>query len=232
MLKIESLHVTIASVQALRGFSLEVQRGSMVGLVGRNGAGKTSLMRTVMGHLPASDGAVSFDGADLARLPRHARAGLGIGYMPEDRGLVPELTVEENILVPVWASKTLKTGERLRFVYDVLPELRAMRGRRALLLSGGQQKLAALARALAVGTRLLLLDEPFEGLAPAVVEDVFRSVDQLRTEIAILIIEHDLDLVLSLADRAYVLDRGHVTHEGPAAPLLGDLEFRKQVLWL
>src|SRR4030081_3708391 len=167
MLKIESLHVTIASVQALRGVLLEGQPGSMVGLVGRNGAGKTSLMRTVMGHLPASGGAVRFDGADLARLPRHARAGLGIGYMPEDRGLVPELTVEENILVPVWASKTLKTGERLRFVYEVLPEPRGARARGALLLSGGQQKRAALARPLAAGSRLLRLEEPFEGLAPA-----------------------------------------------------------------
>src|SRR4030081_474471 len=115
MLKIESLHVTLASFQALRGFSLEVQRGSMVGLVGRNGAGKTSLMRTVMGHLPASGGAGRFDGADLARLPRPARAALGIGYIPEVRDLVPELTVEENTLVPVGASKTLQPGERLRF---------------------------------------------------------------------------------------------------------------------
>src|SRR3982074_1962959 len=143
MLKIESLHVTIASVQALRGFSLEVQRGSMVGLVGRNGAGKTSLMRTVMGHLPASGGAVRFDGADLARLPRHARARLGSRPTPQDRGLVPELPVDEHLLVPGWASKTLKIGERLRLVYHVRTELRDMRGRRALLLSGGQQKLAA-----------------------------------------------------------------------------------------
>jgi branched-chain amino acid transport system ATP-binding protein len=112
VLKIESLHVTIASVQALRGFSLEVAAGSMVGLVGRNGAGKTSLIRTVMGHLSPSTGSVRFDGADLARQPKHARARLGIGYMPEDRGLVPELTVEENILVPIWASKTLKADER------------------------------------------------------------------------------------------------------------------------
>ena len=117
MLKIESLHVTIASVQALRGFSLEVQRGSMVGLVGRNGAGKTSLMRTVMGHLPASGGAVRFDGADLARLPRHARAGLGIGYMPEDRGLVPELTVEPTRLLggrECWQGRRQDLSDQMR----------------------------------------------------------------------------------------------------------------------
>ena len=108
MLKIEGLHVSIGAVVALRGLSLTVADGTMVGLVGRNGAGKTTLLRSVMGHLPASQGRIHFDGQDLTRLPRHARAGLGIGYMPEDRGLVPELTVEENILVPVWASRTLK----------------------------------------------------------------------------------------------------------------------------
>src|SRR3984893_13853414 len=140
MLKIESLHVTIASVQALRGFSLEVGRGSMVGLVGRNGAGKTSLMRTVMGHLSASKGAMTFDGEELARLPRHARAGLGIGYMPEDRGLVPELTVEENILLPLWVADHLDRKARLDFVYEVIRELAEMRDRQAVLLSGGQQE--------------------------------------------------------------------------------------------
>ena len=161
-LTVDAIDVAIASVEVLRGLSLEVGAGAMVGLVGRNGAGKTSLMRSVMGHLTPSRGMISFDGTDLATLPRHGRAALGIGYMPEDRGLVPDLTVEENILVPVWVSKSLKAADRLDFVYQVLPELKEMRTRRAMLLSGGQQKLVALARALAVGTRLLLLDEPFE----------------------------------------------------------------------
>ncbi len=209
MLKIESVHVTIASVQALRGFSLDVAAGSMVSLAGRNGAGKTSLMRTVMGHLPASSGTLSFDGVDLARLPRHARAGLGIGYLPEDRGLVPELTVEENILVPVWVSKSLKVKERLNLVYEVLPELHAIRDRRALLLSGGQQKMAALARALAVGTRLLLLDEPFEGLAPALSQRLSEVVGALRgTNLAVLMSQSDLNHSQSLVDREVVIERG------------------------
>jgi branched-chain amino acid transport system ATP-binding protein len=209
MLRISSVHVTIASVQALRGFSLEVAAGSMVSLAGRNGAGKTSLMRTVMGHLPASRGALSFDGVDLARLPPHARARLGIGYMPEDRGLVPELTVEENILVPVWVSKSLKIKERLNLVYEVLPELHAIRERRALLLSGGQQKMAALARALAVGTRLLLLDEPFEGLAPALSRRLSEVVGALRgTNLAVLMSQSDLNHSRSLVDREVVIERG------------------------
>jgi branched-chain amino acid transport system ATP-binding protein len=209
MLKIDSVHVTISSVQALRGFSLEVAGSSMVSLVGRNGAGKTSLMRAIMGHLPLSAGSMSFEGADLARLPRHARAGLGIGYLPEDRGLVPELTVEENILVPVWVSKTLNAVERLKFVYEVLPELGAMRERRALLLSGGQQKMVALARALAVGTRLLLLDEPFEGLAPALSQRLSEVIGALRgTQLTVLMSQSDLNHSRSLADREVVIERG------------------------
>jgi len=209
MLKLDSLQVTIASVQALRGFSLEVAPGSMVGLVGRNGAGKTSLMRAVMGHLPPAGGSMSFYGEDLARLPPHARAGLGIGYMPEDRGLVPELTVEENILVPVWASKSLRADERLRLIYEVMPELRAMRERRALLLSGGQQKMAALGRALAAGTRLLLLDEPFEGLAPALSRRLSEVIAALRgSGLAVLISQSDLNHSRSLLDREVVIERG------------------------
>lgn len=209
MLRIESLQVTIASVQVLRSFSLEVPEGSMVGLVGRNGAGKTSLMRSVMGHLPVAGGALHFHGQDLSRLPRHARAGLGIGYMPEDRGLVPELTVEENILVPVWASKALKAAERLHFVYQAMPELREFRARRALLLSGGQQKMAALGRALAVGTRLLLLDEPFEGLAPALSKRLSDVIAGLRgSGLAVLMSQSDLNHSRSLLDREVSIERG------------------------
>jgi branched-chain amino acid transport system ATP-binding protein len=122
MLRIEGLNVTIQSVQALRGFSLSVSPGQMVGLVGRNGAGKTTLLRTIMGHLRPTSGSLSWDGTDLDSIPRHGRARLGIGYMPEDRRLVPELTVEENILVPVWVSPTLEPGERLEMVYRVLPD--------------------------------------------------------------------------------------------------------------
>jgi len=209
MLTIESLHVAIESVQVLRGLSLEVPDGTMVGLVGRNGAGKTTLMRAVMGHLPASGGRITLDGQDLAALPRHARAALGVGYMPEDRGLVPQLGVEENILVPVWASRTLDAADRLEFVYAVLPELKPMRERRALLLSGGQQKMVALARALAVGTRLLLLDEPFEGLAPALSSRLAEVIGGLRGRaLSVLISQSDLNHSRSLVDSEYVIERG------------------------
>lgn len=209
MLQIENLHVSIRAVEALRGLSLSVADGTMVGLVGRNGAGKTSLMRAVMGHLPPRQGCIRFDGQDLGKLPPHARALLGIGYMPEDRGLVPELTVEENILVPVWVNPGLDVMERLALVYRVLPELLEMRERRALLLSGGQQKLVALARALAAGTRLLLLDEPFEGVAPALsmrLADVIAGLKGSR--VSVLIAQSDLNQSRRLVDEEFVIDRG------------------------
>jgi branched-chain amino acid transport system ATP-binding protein len=209
VLQIESLHVNIQSVEALRGLSLAVPDGRMVGLVGRNGAGKTTLMRSVMGHLKARQGTIHFDGQDLLALPPHARAALGVGYMPEDRGLVPELTVEENILVPVWVNKTLQVDERLALVYGVLPELTDMRERKALLLSGGQQKLVALARALAVGTRLLLLDEPFEGVAPVLSRRLGEVIAGLKgSQVSVLIAQSDLNHARSLVDFEVVIERG------------------------
>lgn len=209
MLKVDGVHVSIQSVVALRGLSLTVADGTMVGLIGRNGAGKTTLLRTVMGHLKLTQGRISFDGHDLATLPIHARAGLGIGYMPEDRGLVPELTVEENILVPVWVNKALNESDRLELVYRVLPELHEMRERRALLLSGGQQKLVALARALAVGTRLLLLDEPFEGVAPALSKRLGEVIAGLKgSATSVLIAQSDLNHSRKLVDTEFVIERG------------------------
>ena len=209
MLKVEGLHVAIQSVIALRGLSIEVADGTMVGLIGRNGAGKTTMLRSVMGHVAPSQGVITFNGHDLTALPAHARAGLGIGYMPEDRGLVPELTVEENILIPVWVSPTLDPQERLALVYKVLPELIEMRVRRALLLSGGQQILVALARALAVGTRLLLLDEPFEGVAPALSKRLGEVIAGLKgTEVSVLIAQSDLNHSRKLVDREFVIERG------------------------
>jgi branched-chain amino acid transport system ATP-binding protein len=209
MLKIDAIHVAIQSVEVLRGFSLQVNSGEMSGLIGRNGAGKTTTLRTIMGHLPIQAGSISFDGQDLSKLPRHARASLGIGYMPEDRGLVPELTVEENILIPVWMAKLAHPQERLDFVYGVLPELIEMKDRRALLLSGGQQKLVALARALSIGTRLLLLDEPFEGVAPALSQRLSEVIASLAgTTVSVLIAQSDLNHSKNLLNAEVVIERG------------------------
>jgi branched-chain amino acid transport system ATP-binding protein len=209
MIEVVGARVAIQNVEVLRDFSIRIEGGAMVGLIGRNGAGKTTVMRTIMGHLPLLAGQLRFEGRDLTALPAHARAGMGIGYMPEDRGLVPELTVEENICLPLWTQPSLDVKTRLDFVYGVLPELLPMRERRALLLSGGQQKLAALARALVVGTRLLLLDEPFEGVAPALSQRLSEVVAGLRgSGLSVLISQSDINHSRSLLDAEVAIERG------------------------
>jgi branched-chain amino acid transport system ATP-binding protein len=209
MLEIDALRVAIRSVEVLRGVSLAVAPGEMVGLVGRNGAGKTTTLRAVMGLVGASGGAIRFAGEDLGALPTHRRTGRGIGYMPEDRRLVPQLSVEENILLPAWVTPGLDGAARLAFVYGLMPEVAALAQRKALLLSGGQQKLVALARALLAGTRLLLLDEPFEGVAPALSQRLAEVIGALRgKDLAVLIAQSDLNHSAKLLDREYLIERG------------------------
>src|SRR3954449_9283826 len=208
LLEIDHLVVEIQSMPALRGFSMRVTQGSMVSLVGRNGAGKTTLMRSIMGHLKPTNGAIRFEGADLATRPRHARAALGIGYMPEDRGLVPQLTVEENILLPLWVGK-LERKARLEFIYEAIGELADMRHRKALQLSGGQQKLVALGRALGIGTKCLLLDEPFEGIAPALSERLSEVLASLkRKDLTFLMSQSDMNHSHGLVDVEFTIERG------------------------
>ena len=211
MLKIESLDVAIQSVQILRGVSLEVPSGSMTGLIGRNGAGKTTLMKSVMGLLKASSGGIRFDDADLLKSRTHERVALGIGYMPEDRRLIPDLTVEENILVPAWALDLREARARLKKIYGYIPELEAFAPRKGLQLSGGQQKLAALGRALMCGTKLLLLDEPFEGVAPALARRLAEVIAGLKNEgMSVLLSESDLQHSERMVDRIVTIDRGAV----------------------
>ena len=209
MLKISQLNVSIQSVDILRNVSIELPTASMAGLVGRNGAGKTTLMKSIMGILPAKSGAIEFDGQDLLKIPTNLRNSCGIGYMPEDRRLIPDLTVEENILVPLWANKTKQTQQRLDYVYNLIPELIEFAPRRGLQLSGGQQKLVALGRALMIGTKLLLLDEPFEGVAPALAQRLADVISQLKSEgMAVIFSESDLQYSRHLVQRIYEIDRG------------------------
>ena len=209
LLEIDDLVVQIQSMPALRGFSMSIARGAMVSLVGRNGAGKTTLMRSIMGHLKPVRGSIRFEGSDLAAHPRHARAAIGIGYMPEDRCLVPQLTVEENILLPLWVSDHLDRKARLELVYDVIGELAEFRHRKALLLSGGQQKLVALGRALAIGTKCLLLDEPFEGIAPALSERLSEVLASLRgKDLTLLMSQSDMNHSRALIDVEFTIERG------------------------
>ena len=212
MLRIDGLDVSIASVGILRGVSMDVPTGKFVGLIGRNGAGKTTLMRSVMGILPALQGSISFDGSALGKMPVHQRARSGIGYMPEDRRLVPSLTVEENVLIPAWSAGVVDPRARLADVYNMIPEVAAFSERKALQLSGGQQKLVALARALMCGTKLLLLDEPFEGVAPVLAKRLAEVIAGLKQRgLSIVLTESDLSHSRELLDVIYSIDRGQVS---------------------
>ena len=212
MLRIEKLDVSIGSVGILRNVSLTVPTGQFAGLIGRNGAGKTTLMRSVMGVLPARQGTITFDEQLLTPLPVHGRARLGIGYMPEDRRLVPDLTVEENVLLPAWAARKADAARRLEFVYSIIPEAKVFAQRKALQLSGGQQKLAALARALMCGTRLLLLDEPFEGVAPVLARRLAAVIAGLRQSgLSVILSESSMTHAHGLLDRVLTIDRGSVS---------------------
>jgi branched-chain amino acid transport system ATP-binding protein len=210
MLKVSKLNVSIGPIPIIRDVSLEVGEGEMCGLIGRTGAGKTTLMRAVMGALPAT-GAAVLGAVDLLPMPGHRRVHLGVGYMPEDRRLVPQFTVEENIRLPSWTTAVAGVDERLRWIFSIMPEVERFRGRRALELSGGQQKLVALARALMAGRRILLLDEPFEGLAPALARRLGEVLANLKSQgVSVLIAESNEVHVEDLLSRAVRIERGAV----------------------
>jgi branched-chain amino acid transport system ATP-binding protein len=211
MLKIEALGVDIGPTAILRDVSLEVPAGTMCGLIGRNGAGKTTLMRAIMGALKTRTGRVSFEGADLGKEEAHRRVHLGIGFMPEDRRLVPALTAEENILLPVWSPRAKDAQSRLDWIYELMPEVKAFRDRGATELSGGQQKFVAFARALMAGKRLLLLDEPGEGIAPVFAQRMVEIMSDLKQKGESVLVAESNDVhIAPLLDRTFVIERGSI----------------------
>jgi branched-chain amino acid transport system ATP-binding protein len=214
MLRLDGVSVAIGSVAILRDVDLDVKAGEFAGLVGRNGAGKTTLLRTIMGLTPGT-GSLEFEGAQLSGIPTHRRAGLGIGYMPEDRRLVPGLSAEENILLPAWAVGRDDGAAQLERIYAAIPELPILRARKALQLSGGQQKLVSLGRALMAGRKLLLLDEPFEGVAPVLARRLAEVISGLRKSgLSVILSEASMTHVRGLFDRLFLIDRGSVTPRG------------------
>jgi branched-chain amino acid transport system ATP-binding protein len=212
MLRLEGVSVSIGPVTILRAVNLDVAAGEFVGLIGRNGAGKTTLLRTIMGLLRPASGKLDFGGRELAALATHRRAELGIGYMPEDRRLVPGLSAQENILLPAWAIGTEDMQAQLARIFETIPELTALRARKALQLSGGQQKLVALGRALMAGRKLLLLDEPFEGVAPVLARRLAEVISGLRKSgLSVILSESSMTHAHGLLDRVFTIDRGSVS---------------------
>jgi ABC-type branched-subunit amino acid transport system ATPase component len=235
LLRFDGVNAFYGKSHILNDATLDIREGEIVALLGRNGAGKSTLLKALVGLLKPASGKIEFCGQDIAGMSAPDIARLGIGYVPQGRGLFAGMTVADNLALgrlarPTDGSNGVVWSEEK--ILQIFPRLKERMNTPADYLSGGEQQMVAVARALSGNVRLLLLDEPFEGLAPAVVQELFTLFDQLRSEVAILIVEHNLDLVLALADRVFALERGAVFHQGPAEPLLTDLTYRKKILWL
>ena len=216
MLSIDNLGVSIQGSLILRGISLRVEAGELVCLVGRNGAGKTTTFRTIMGYLRPVAGAVQFAGRALLGMATHRIAQCGIGYSPEESQVFADLTVAENIELPTWTRPTERAArERIDLAYGIFPNLRQYAARRGDQLSGGERKMVSIARALALDPRLLLLDEPFEGLSPAIIPMITDGIASIRRGgHAVLMAESNVHHIPEYADRLYVLERGEIIYEG------------------
>jgi ABC-type branched-subunit amino acid transport system ATPase component/ABC-type branched-subunit amino acid transport system permease subunit len=235
VLRFEGVNTFYGKSHILHDATLDVREGEIVALLGRNGAGKSTLLKTLAGLVPLASGTIEYDGRNIAGLPAPDISRMGIGYVPQGRALFAGMTARENLSLGRLARKTdgsngvVWSEER---ILEYFPRLKERMDVAADYLSGGEQQMVAVARAMSGNVKLLLLDEPFEGLAPTVILELFGVFDLLRRHTSIVIVEHNLDLVLALADRVFALERGAVFHQGPAAPLLTDLEYRKRILWL
>jgi ABC-type branched-subunit amino acid transport system ATPase component len=217
----------------LADVGFEVHEHEIVALLGRNGAGKSTLLKTLIGIVPPAAGDIRLNGTNIAGRPAAEIARLGIGYVPQGRGLFAGMTVAQNLEL---GRLKRRTGHGVRWdlerIFDYFPRIRERLDTPADFLSGGEQQMVAVARALSGDVRVLLLDEPFEGLAPTVIEQLFESFDKLRHEVSIIIVDHHLDLALALSDRTVALERGRVIHTGLSNDLRDDLALRRKVLWL
>ena len=221
VLEAEGLHTYYGKSHILHGISLTVRDGEIVTLLGRNGAGKSTTLRSLIGLTPARQGSVRIFGQTTTHLPPDRIAARGVGFVPEGRRIFGSLTVEENLLVPIE-----RPGPwNLARIYELFPRLRERRANKGRFLSGGEQEMLAIARALLLNPKLLMLDEPSQGLAPLLVRDLFAVIGRMRHEgISILLVEQNVRMAVEIADRAYVLDDGRIVYEGPAAEFARDEE--------
>lgn len=222
MLTVEKLNVSYGDSQVLRDVHLQIPAGKVVCLMGRNGVGKTTLMKSIIGLLSPRGGRVTLNGEEITQSPPYLRARKGIGYVPQGREILPYLTVEENLLIGLEASGGKSIPSE---VFDLFPVLKTMLGRRGGDLSGGQQQQLAIGRALVSGPRLLLLDEPTEGIQPSIIKEIVAVIRRIRTEgkMAILLVEQYLSLVREVADSFYVMEKGAIAAEGPVDRLTDEV---------
>jgi branched-chain amino acid transport system ATP-binding protein len=220
-LEVKGLHTYYGKSHILEGVDLQVEEGELVTLLGRNGAGKSTTMRSLMGLTPAREGSITIFGQDTTRWPPHRIAALGVGFVPEGRRIFPNLTVEENLKVPID-----RPGHwNIARVYELFPRLAERKGNKGRQLSGGEQEMLAIARALLLNPKLLLLDEPSQGLAPLIVQNVFDIIVAARDSgMSVLLVEQNVRAAVAIADRAYVLDDGRIAYAGSAAEFVKDEE--------
>ncbi|MFB5084442.1 ABC transporter ATP-binding protein [Symbiobacterium thermophilum] len=220
MLEVRDLRVAYGNIEALHGISLTVAEGEIVTLIGANGAGKSTTLRAVSGLVRARSGQILFEGHDITRIPAHRIVALGIGHVPEGRKIFTDMTVQENLELGAYIADLRRFREDLEAVFERFPRLRERRRQSAATLSGGEQQMLALGRALMLRPRLLLLDEPSMGLSPRLVEEIFAIIVALnRAGTTVLLVEQNAAMALSIAHRAYVLETGRVVLEGPAKEL-------------
>jgi branched-chain amino acid transport system ATP-binding protein len=233
VLKIENLDCRIASTNILRSCSLEVDTREVVCLIGRNGAGKSSILKSIIGLYPSQTGKIIFNDRDITRLPSHKRVTAGIAYAPEDSRLFPELTVEENIQLGFWiTSKTERSGSfDLEKVFHIFPAVKKLIKRQADTLSGGEKKMVSISRALALSPTLVLMDESFEGLAPLVVNTFGEAIKSIKRDlgVSILLAESNIHNASHVAERSYIIDRGEIIFEGHPSEVLEDEQLLKLV---
>ncbi len=224
MLRVEGLNAWYGASHVLQGVDLHVGRGEIVCLVGRNGAGKTTTLRSVMGLAGRATGRVTFDGADLLGRPAHVRNGLGLGYVPEERRIVPGLSVRDNIRLGLLAAKVRRPErEVIAEVAAIFPRLAERLDQMAVTMSGGEQQMLAIARATVSRPKLIMLDEPSEGIMPILVDEMMALFAAMRAQgTTLLLVEQNVELALGIADRAYIMDGGAIVHQAAAAALLAD----------